>query len=118
MKYEVWTSYLTGAKDEYLELETDDIKEAVECCEHEKEVIKREHLKATCEIRCDCTESGWNIVELYTADRETGTFIEKVNSIAEGKALIEGYEENDKAEGCYKTGFYDIVTSEERISVL
>lgn len=48
-------------------------------------------------------------MKLYTADRETGTFIEEVKSIEEGMALIEQYEEKDKKDGVYEDNFYDIV---------
>lgn len=48
-------------------------------------------------------------MSLYTACRETGDFIEKVNSIQEGKDLIKAYEEIDKNEDCYEDNFYAIV---------
>ena len=48
-------------------------------------------------------------MKLYTADRETGTFIEQVASVEEGKALIEKYEQDDKSEGIYEEDFYAIV---------
>ena len=48
-------------------------------------------------------------MKLYTADRETGTFIDKVNSIEEGIEKIKEYEENDKQEGIFEEDFYDIV---------
>lgn len=47
--------------------------------------------------------------ELYTADKETGTFIDKVSSVEEGLKLIEKYEESDKADGVYEEDFYDVV---------
>lgn len=46
---------------------------------------------------------------LYTANKETGDFIEKVGSIEEGKKLIAKYEKSDKTEGIYEEDFYDIV---------
>ena len=48
-------------------------------------------------------------MKLYTADRETGTFIEEIESIAEGLALIAEYEAQDKKDGTYTEDFYDIV---------
>lgn len=48
-------------------------------------------------------------MKLFTADRETGTFIEPVESIEEGIALIAKYEEADKSEGTFEDGFYDVV---------
>lgn len=55
--------------------------------------------------------------KLYTADRETGTFICQVESIEEGKRLIEEYEIVDKILLEYKEDFYDIV-DENHCSVL
>lgn len=55
--------------------------------------------------------------KLYTADRETGTFICQVESIEEGKQLIEEYEIVDKILLEYKEDFYDIV-DENHCSVL
>jgi hypothetical protein len=54
---------------------------------------------------------------LYTADKETGTFIEKVGTIDQGLELIREYEEEDKNDGTYTPDFYDIV-NERHISVL
>ena len=48
-------------------------------------------------------------MKLFTADRETGTFIEPVESIEEGIALIAKYEESDKSEGTFEDDFYDVV---------
>ena len=55
--------------------------------------------------------------KLYIADKETGTFIEEVKTIEEGKKLIEHYEETDKVDGTYTENFYDLV-DEEHCSVL
>lgn len=46
---------------------------------------------------------------LYVACRETGDFIEMVNSVNAGKNLINEYEEQDKENGVYTEDFYDIV---------
>lgn len=46
---------------------------------------------------------------IYVADRETGTFIESVNSIKEALNLISEYESEDKESGVYTEDFYDIV---------
>ena len=48
----------------------------------------------------------------YTAERETGTIIENVKSIEEGKDLIAWYEEEDRADGIYEENFYTIVDEE------
>ena len=56
-------------------------------------------------------------MKLYVSDKETGTFIEEVKTIEEGKKLIEQYEETDKTDGTYTESFYDIV-DEEHCSVL
>lgn len=49
---------------------------------------------------------------IYVADRETGTFIESVNSIEEAHILISEYESSDKESGIYIDGFYDIVNED------
>ena len=46
---------------------------------------------------------------MYTADRETGTFIDPVETIEEGLAMIDKYEEQDKEDGNYEPDFYDVV---------
>lgn len=51
-------------------------------------------------------------MKLYTADKETGTFIEEVKTLEEGKKLIAEYERNDKIEGIYEENFYDVVNEE------
>lgn len=48
-------------------------------------------------------------MKMYVADRETGTFIEEVKSVEEGKKVIAEYEENDRKEGTYTENFYGIV---------
>lgn len=48
-------------------------------------------------------------MKLWTANKETGTRIEPVTSVEEGLKLIAEYEEQDKAEGTYQDGFYDVV---------
>ena len=50
--------------------------------------------------------------KIYTADRETGTFIEECNSIEEAKELIAQYEEQDKINNVYEEDFYAIVDEE------
>lgn len=55
-------------------------------------------------------------MKMYTADRETGTFIEEVKTLKEGRDLIALYEEEDKREGTYTEDFYDIV-DENHVSV-
>lgn len=53
--------------------------------------------------------------KIYTADRETGTFIDEFASIEDARAAIQQYEESDKNDGIYEPDFYDIV-DEERYS--
>lgn len=47
--------------------------------------------------------------KVYTADRETGTFIDEFETVEDAKAAIEEYEEYEKEEGVYEPDFYDIV---------
>lgn len=55
--------------------------------------------------------------KIFVADKETGTFIEEVNTVEDGKELIQQYEEADKADGTYIEDFYDVV-DEEHCSIL
>ena len=48
-------------------------------------------------------------MKLYTADKETGTFIDCVKSIDQGLKMIGIYEWEDKITGNYTPDFYDIV---------
>lgn len=50
--------------------------------------------------------------KVFTADRETGTFIDEFASIEEARVAIQQYEESDKADGIYEPNFYDIVDEE------
>lgn len=50
--------------------------------------------------------------KIYTADRETGTFIEECATIEEAKAKIKEYEEKDKVDGTYEKDFYAVVDSD------
>ena len=45
----------------------------------------------------------------YVACRETGDFIEMVDSVNDGRNLIDEYEEQDKEDGVYIEDFYDVV---------
>ena len=47
--------------------------------------------------------------KLFTADKETGTFIEPVESIDQGLILIAEYELEDKRDDCYTDNFYIVV---------
>ena len=47
--------------------------------------------------------------KIYTADRETGTFIEEFYSFEDAEQAIATYEEKDKTDGIYEENFYDIV---------
>lgn len=53
--------------------------------------------------------------KIYTADRETGTFIEECKSIKEAKELIAHYETQDKINGIYTKDFYAIVDDDHCI---
>lgn len=55
--------------------------------------------------------------KIYTADKETGTFIEECASIEEAKQLIAEYEYQDKINDVYSENFYDIV-DENHCSIL
>ena len=48
-------------------------------------------------------------MKIYVADKETGTFIEEVKTLEDGKKLIEQYEQQDIIQGIYEDNFYDIV---------
>lgn len=48
-------------------------------------------------------------MKIYTADSETGTFIDEFNTIEEAIAAIAEYETADKADGVYEEDFYDVV---------
>ena len=54
---------------------------------------------------------------LYTSVRLTGSIIEPVGSVDEGKSLIERYEKWDRWAGSYEDRHYDIV-DERHNSVL
>lgn len=56
-------------------------------------------------------------MRLFTADKETGIFIDEVTSIKEGLELIKKYEEEDEQIGVYVPDFYDIV-NEDHVSVI
>lgn len=45
----------------------------------------------------------------WTADRETGTFIDCFDTIEEAKMAIKEYEAEDKANGDYSYDFYKVV---------
>lgn len=55
-------------------------------------------------------------MKLYVADKETGTFFDEVQSIAEGLEMIKFYEEDDRRNGVFEADFYEIV-DEEHCSV-
>lgn len=48
-------------------------------------------------------------MKIYTADRETGTFIEECASVEDAISQIDVYEAKDEAEGVYEPNFYDVV---------
>ena len=47
--------------------------------------------------------------KLYVMRTDTKAFMEEVGSLKEGRELIEFYEEDDKKDGDYKKGLYDVV---------
>lgn len=47
--------------------------------------------------------------KIYTACRETGTFIDEFETVADAKAAIEEYEATDRENDAYEPDFYDIV---------
>lgn len=48
-------------------------------------------------------------MKIYTANRETGMFIEEFATVEEARKAIIAYEEKDKADGIYEENFYDVV---------
>ena len=48
-------------------------------------------------------------MKIYTADKETGTFIDECKDKKKKKKLIQQYEEEDRKENIYTADFYDIV---------
>ena len=48
-------------------------------------------------------------MKIYTADRETGTFIDEIETIKEGNDLILKYEAADKENDSYEPNFYAVV---------
>ncbi len=48
-------------------------------------------------------------MKYYVANKETGSFITEVNSVSDGIIQIAIYEAEDKEEGTYTEGFYDVV---------
>lgn len=57
-------------------------------------------------------EDSMTTKAIYTANKETGMLIERCESMGEAEALIKKYESEDKADGTYTEGFYDIVDEE------
>lgn len=51
-------------------------------------------------------------MKIYTANRETGVFIEEFATVEGAKRAIAGYESDDKKEGIYEPNFYDVVNEE------
>jgi len=48
-------------------------------------------------------------MKLYTADKETGSFIDQVGSVQEGLSLIAKYEEENEGDRTFEPDFYSIV---------
>jgi DNA-binding transcriptional regulator YiaG len=51
-------------------------------------------------------------MKIYTADRETGTFIEEAKNYKDAKTKIRRYEAQDRKDGTYEPNFYAIVDEE------
>ena len=94
----------------------DEIREAVhgKLASYEPEEFIQEYLERDPEFE-DLLRREFdfdNSDEFWTADKETGSFIESYDSISDARKAIEGYEEQDKAEGIYTPNFYDVVNDE------
>lgn len=48
-------------------------------------------------------------MKIYTANRETGDFIEEAETIDMAKAMIRFYEDEDKRNDVFEPNFYDVV---------
>lgn len=51
-------------------------------------------------------------MKFYTADKETGTFIDEFDSYEEAVEAIKKYELEDQSTGIYEPNFYDVVEKE------
>lgn len=51
-------------------------------------------------------------MRIYVADRETGTPIEEISSLMEGRKLIADFEQQDREDGTYSKDFYDIINDD------
>ncbi|SFQ46767.1 hypothetical protein SAMN02910358_02289 [Lachnospiraceae bacterium XBB1006] len=57
-----------------------------------------------------CVIRARNDVDKYfVANRETKEIIKEAANLAEAKKLISGYEKEDKHNGVYEKGFYDVI---------
>lgn len=125
MKYTVYAIVnKNGLINEDVVIETDDIKIA----KYEaKRVAKYDRLEPnpaehSVEIRFNedyehGTYETVRFLKIYTANRETGSFIEEIDNIDDGLALIREYEAEDKKDGTYTPNFYDIV-DEDHCSII
>ena len=48
-------------------------------------------------------------MKIYTANRDTGSFIEEAESVDMAKAMIRFYENEDKRNDVFEPNFYDVV---------
>ena len=48
-------------------------------------------------------------MKIFTADRETGTFIEECESVEQAQEFIKNYEAEDMLNDLYEKDFYNIV---------
>lgn len=93
-------------------------KETAEAWLHTEEYDFRER-EIMDEEKAVSLTSEWDVEnaedwELHVACRETGDFIDRISSIAEGEALIDQFERVDREENNYTENFYDIVDSNHR----
>ena len=49
------------------------------------------------------------IMKIYTANRDTGSFIEEAESVDMAKAMIRFYENEDKRNDVFEPNYYDVV---------
>lgn len=77
----------------------------------------RKAIKEYCDKLKEYLKGDNNMAKLYTANKETGTFIDKVDTVKQGLDMIAVYEWEDKANDCYEPDFYDVV-DENHCSVI
>lgn len=86
--------------------DTDDLKEWYE---KENEVSFDYLIEQWRDENGEIVEKKEHIMKIYTANRETGSFIEEAESIDMAKAMIRFYEDEDKKNDVFESNFYDVV---------